>query len=277
MPAQAALHARAAGRAGRAPPSTPPQPRTPHLALPRCPAPPTPAPTTPHATRRPTPSGTHLHPLDTGAGTSYGPRGVLLVGLPSRIADAAQDWLHAMEPGLPVAHCTGGMLDELTSALLTENGAVFVARPRDDDGPPPSALPRLVLLSGLLPAEAVAIAEHWAQFVVVDGGAVKIGVTPTFCVLTPAMLDRKLGDVVLEATLAAAAARDDDAGRKQRGELDADGIRAALREKMAARAATRASGPIQLDVGGGGSDQEAVRLPPPAAPERAKPKGFGRK
>jgi hypothetical protein len=181
---------------------------------------------------------------------------VLLVGLPPRVAAAAQDWLHTMEPGLPVAHASLDMLDAPTAALLSEDGATFLARP-PDGAPPPAALPRVVLLSGLLAAEAVGVAEHWGQFVTVGGVSAKAD--PTFCVLRLAMLDRKLGDVVLEATLAAASARTPPKAAGARDDLDADGIRAALREKMAARAATRASGPIDLSGGGGGGGGERWR------------------
>ena len=72
---------------------------------------------------------THLHALDLSPAAAareepFGPRGVLLVGLDAEDAAAAESWFREMEgQGLPIAHCSGPMLEQTAEeALLVRRG-----------------------------------------------------------------------------------------------------------------------------------------------------------
>jgi len=258
-----------------------PQPRAATAAArrPRRRAPPPP--------RRPPPLSalpSHPHALDIDRDDSaFGPRGVLLAGLAEEAAGKAQAWLGVMDPALPVARCAGTMLDAPTGALLSDDGgrfmAVETAAAADADDPASPRPPRVALLSGLAPAEAVALATHWAEY----AGSPP----PAVACLRPAMLPRRLGDVLLEAALAAASARD-DASPAAPPVADAPARRAAIGAPLGGGGGAGAGGPIARgggEPGGGGGAPAAPPTPPapprpatqqrPAPPARPKAKGFG--
>ena len=244
------------------------------------------------------PPPTHLHRLDSAdAAPGFGPRGVLLVGLSAADAAAVEDWFFAMEPGFAVSHCTGPMLEEAVRV------AVF-GREGAGDGKPPSfavtpftarpaevRLPRLALFAGMAPQEMVAIAENWSLFTATRD--------PVLVALLPGMLGRPLGEVVLEATRAAASARATD-GRAPGGadadRMDGESLKAAVRAKVEERRAGKGRGPLinlgpqagrgegarSVVVDGGGGDspsvediKAAVRRAASRSPERKA--GPGRK
>jgi hypothetical protein len=222
---------------------------------------------------------THLHALDLSPAAAareepFGPRGVLLVGLDAEDAAAAESWFREMEgQGLPIAHCSGPMLEQTAGeALLVRRGgggategessssssensggggqapegsklsfASFASVPFVSK--PDEKLPRLALLSGMTSAEAVAIASYWEQFA--------RSKAPVVAALRPAMVPRKVGDLVLEATLASASASataEESAGDSKRTIVDAESIREKVRASVEARRATRASGPVQIVI-----------------------------
>ena len=222
---------------------------------------------------------THLHALDLSPAAAareepFGPRGVLLVGLDAEDAAAAESWFREMEgQGLPIAHCSGPMLEQTAEeALLVRRGgggategessssssensggggqapegsklsfASFASVPFVSK--PDEKLPRLALLSGMTSAEAVAIASYWEQFA--------RSKAPVVAALRPAMVPRKVGDLVLEATLASASASataEESAGDSKRTIVDAESIREKVRASVEARRATRASGPVQIVI-----------------------------
>ena len=175
---------------------------------------------------------------------------------------------------LPIAHCSGLMLEQtVKEALLKkrregEEGEEAEEEEEENDisssffasvpfvSKPDEKLPRLVLLSGMTSAEAVAIASYWEQFV---GSK-----APVVAALRPAMVPRRIGDLVLEATLASASANASSevdresnssggasgSSSRRRGMsiVDAESIREKVRASVEARRATRATGPIQIAI-----------------------------
>lgn len=205
--------------------------------------PPAPAPTSS------SPSPTHLHRLDAAdTAPGYGPRGVLLVGLSAADAAAVGAWFGAMEPGFAVSHCGGDVLEgTVRAAVYGEEGAggggggeaaptfavvPFAPRPAE------VKLPRLALFAGMAPQEMVAIAENWTLFTGTPD--------PVLVSLLPGMLARPLGEVILEATRAAASAR--AAGGRAAGpdadRMDGASLKAAVRAKVEERRAGKGRGPL---------------------------------
>ena len=208
---------------------------------------------------------THLHTLDSAdAAPGYGPRGVLLVGLSAPHAAVVEAWFAAMEPGFPVSHCTGPMLEEsVERAVYGRDGGAGAASPSSSPSAaafavtpftarPAEKLPRLALFAGMAPQEVVAIAENWTLFTDTPD--------PVLVTLLPGMLARPLGEVVLEATRAAASAR--ATGGRPAGpnadRMDGASLKAAVRAKVEERRAGKGRGPVKVDLPGGGDGAVVV-------------------
>lgn len=168
--------------------------------------------------------------------------------------------------GLPIAHCSGAMLVQTVeeALLVQQSGGAGATTTTAKEGEqesnsssssafasvpfvskPNEKLPRLALLSGMTSAEAVAIASYWEQFA--------SSKAPVVAALRPRMVSRKLGDLILEATLASASAASASADENaesvsKRSVIDAESIREKVRASVEARRATRAAGPIQLVI-----------------------------
>ena len=200
------------------------------------------------------------------------------------------------EKSLPIAHCSGAMLVQtVEEALLVRRGrgsrdkAEAEGEGKSDSektdsskfsafasvpfvSKPDEKLPRLALLSGMTSAEAVAIASYWEQFA--------NSKVPVVAAMRPAMVSRKIGDLILEATLASASASasaDESADVSKRSVLDAASIREKVRASVEARRAMRATGPIQIvipprDVTGDGASSSSSSA---AAAAAAAPTGAG--
>ena len=87
---------------------------------------------------------------------------MLLVGFSKEQGDAAEGWMHQMEPELLISHCTAATLDGTVEQAVTGAGMEQTSAEEHQHGN--EVMPRLVLLSGMSGEEAIAIAEHWEEY-----------------------------------------------------------------------------------------------------------------
>ena len=71
---------------------------------------------------------------------------MLLVGFSKEQGDAAEGWMHQMEPELLISHCTAATLDGTVEQAVTGAGKGQTSAEEHQHGN--EVMPRLVLLSG---------------------------------------------------------------------------------------------------------------------------------